>query len=106
MNARKALLAAALVGGCVIITDNATLTVHNHSSHAVVELRLAYTHDVTWGDNLLGRTMWPSDDAVITDIACGHYDVLAVDINDATCVKNDVHLCGDDHAWEITDLCW
>ncbi len=105
MTARTALFAAALVG-CVIVTDNATLTVHNHSSHAIVELRLAEVHDANWGPNLLGRTMWPSDDAVIGNITCGHYDVLAVDAHAASCMLADEYMCGGDHTWVITDLCW
>jgi hypothetical protein len=96
---------AALGSGCVIIADDdATLTVHNHSSYVLTEVHLAEVDDRNWGPNLLPGVLYPGEDLVIVDIECGDYDVLVVDETDVECVLADLTLCFDDESWVIDDL--
>jgi hypothetical protein len=96
---------AALTGGCVIIADDdATLTVHNHSSYVLTEVHLAEVDDPTWGPNLLPDVLYPGEDLVIVDIECGDYDVLVVDEYDVECVLAGLTLCFDDESWTIDDV--
>jgi hypothetical protein len=105
--ARLALVLAVgpVAGSCVIIADDdATLTVHNHSSHVLTEVRLAEVDDRDWGPNLLPEVLYPGEDLTIVDIDCDDYDVLVVDEDDVECVLADLTLCFDDESWVIDDV--
>jgi hypothetical protein len=94
-----------LAGGCIIVADDdATLTVHNHSSHVLTEVRLAEIDDRDWGPNLLPEPLFPGEDLLIVDIDCDDYDVLVVDDDDVECVLADLTLCFDDESWVIDDV--
>ena len=101
---------AAVVGlasaatSCVFVGDDASLTVHNHSSYVLTEVHLADVGDRHWGPNLLPDVLFPGEDLVITDISCGHYDVMVVDETGVDCVLGDLHLCFDDESWVIDDF--
>jgi hypothetical protein len=95
---------AAATTGCVFIADDATLTVHNHSSYVLTEVHLAAVNDPTWGPNLLPGVLYPGEDLVIDDIRCDHYDVLVVDNLGVDCMLADLHLCFNDESWVIDDL--
>ncbi len=89
---------------CVIIgADDATLTIHNHSSFVLTEVRLAEVDDRSWGPNLLPDVLYPGEDVVIHDIACAAYDVLVVEETDVECVLPDLWLCFNDERWIIHD---
>jgi hypothetical protein len=90
--------------GCFIVTDDATLIVHNHSSYVLTEVRIAEVDDRHWGPNLLPDVLYPGEDLVIDDIDCGHYDVLVVDETGVDCVLADLDLCFGDESWVIDDL--
>jgi hypothetical protein len=93
---------AASISGCVIITDDdATLTIHNHSDHVLVQVHLADDDDRTWGPNLLPDVLHPGEDLVIDDISCGRYDVLVVDDENVECELRNLDLCFHDEGWVV-----
>jgi hypothetical protein len=96
---------ASTSSSCIIVGDgDATLTVHNHSSYVLTEVRIAEVGDRAWGPNLLPDVLYPGEDLVIVDIDCGDYDVLVVDETDVECVLGDITLCFDDERWVIDDV--
>jgi hypothetical protein len=97
-------LIAILSGGCVISGNDSSLTIHNSSQYAIVEINLTPTDAVTWGPNLLGSDwLYPGDDITIDFIDCDYYDVRLVDDTYAECIINDVDFCFSDDVWVITD---
>jgi hypothetical protein len=91
--------------GCIIVTDDdATLTIYNDSSYVLEEVYLAEVRDRTWGPNLLSRPLFPGDELIIYDIACGNYDVMVVDDYGLDCVLENLRLCFSDDYWVIDDV--
>jgi hypothetical protein len=78
--------------------------VSNQSSFVLDEVHLAEVNDPTWGPNMLPDQLFPGEDLVITDIACGSYDVLIVDEFGTGCELRDNELCfSDTDQWRITN---
>jgi len=76
----------------------------NRSDFVLEEVHLAEINDPTWGPNLLPDVLFPGEDLVIIDIACGRYDVLIVDEFGTDCELIDNSLCfNDTDHWTITN---
>ena len=93
--------------GCVITSDDgdSSLRLHNQSSYALVEVRLAEVHSSSWGPNLLGGDpLFPGETIGITSIECGRYDVLVVDDTGVDCTLGNLDLCFNDEQWVVDDF--
>jgi hypothetical protein len=109
---RSALSAVALslvcgaATGCIIEGDDgdSTLSVHNESSYALVELRLAEVSEDSWGRNLLGSDPLLPGESIGISVDCGRYDVLVVDHTGVDCTLGNVDLCFNDDAWVVDDV--
>jgi hypothetical protein len=99
-----AVAVAAASSSCIIVTDDASLTVHNHSRFVLTEVHLAPVDQRTWGPNLLPDVLYPGEDLVIVDIDCDTYDVLVVDQFSHQCILEDLFLCFHDESWMIDDV--
>jgi len=102
-------LALGLVAGlglaaCGGSSGGNNLVVANRSDFTLEEVHLADINDPTWGPNLLPDVLFPGEDLVIIDIACGRYDVLIVDELGTDCELRDTQLCFmDTGQWTITN---
>lgn len=85
-------------------SGNNNLVVANRSDFTLDEVHIAEVNDPTWGPNLLPDVLFPGEDLVITDIACGTYDVLVVDELGTSCELDGTELCFmDTDQWTITN---
>jgi len=98
-----AILIAAVASGCVI-TDDSTLTVDNHSSYALFEIRVAEVNDAYYGPNLLGGDILYPGESLTVGLDCGTYDVLVVDEDGVECELVGLDVCLDDAVWIIDDI--
>ncbi len=104
--AKLTLIAAVVVaGGCLLIVDpNASLTIHNHSSFVIHEVRLRSVDDSFWGPNLLSADLQPGDDARVGDFFCGHYAVQVVDVHGQACMVPNLDMCVLDRPFVLDDF--
>ena len=85
-------------------SDDNEFIISNRSDFVLEEVHLAEVNDPTWGPNLLPDVLFPGEDLVIFDIACGSYDVLIVDEFGTSCELIDNDLCfNDTDRWTITN---
>lgn len=97
--------AAITASACVSDDDgDSTFTVSNQSSYYIEEIHIAEVSDPNWGPDLIPGDLAPGEDLIITDIACGTYDVLVVDETGVDCELQNVDLCFTDDAWVIDDF--
>ena len=98
-----AALGLAAAAGC---SDNssgpdATLSVHNESDFAIVEIRVTDVGSSTWGPNLIaGDTLEPGESLTL-GVDCGTFDALLIDEDNVDCQLHDVNLCLNDADWVI-----
>ena len=98
-----ATLATASLAACAADTSS-TLTIHNNSSYALIEINVAPVDQTTWGQDLLGvDVLNPGDSFVVSKIDCGTYDIRLIDHDNAMCVLTDVDLCADNATWSLDD---
>jgi hypothetical protein len=93
----------AATASCVIIADDSSLTIRNHSSHLLTQLFVADTGERSWGPNLLDWPLNPGDSFEVDHLYCGHYDVLVSNERNIDCMLTNLHLCFDDRVWTIDD---
>lgn len=97
-------LALALSSGCIIVTDDASLTVANDSSFVITELYVTPVgDDPRFSADLLGSGFLRPGESIVIDVECGFYDVEVVDELGALCLLPDLDLCFDDALWVIDD---
>lgn len=85
--------------GCIITTDDATLTISNESDYVVEEIYLTDTGSSSWGPNLLrGDALFPGESFTL-GVACDFYDALIVDDDGVQCEVLDLDLCLNDALW-------
>jgi hypothetical protein len=99
----RTVVLAVVLGACIFVSDDSTLTIHNHSDFVISEVYVAEVDDPTWGPNLLPSDLYPGEDLVIVDIECGTYDVLVVELGGIECELLGLDLCFDDAGWVITN---
>ena len=85
-------------------SGNNNLVIANRSDFTLEEVHIAETNDPNWGPNLLPDVLFPGEDLVITDIACGTYDVLVVDEFGSPCELASNRLCFDSDVWVIDNF--
>jgi hypothetical protein len=74
-------LLLAILAGCRLFTDTATLVVENRSSFTIDEVYIT-PHNALWGDDLLAETIPPGESLTFRWIAPGTYDILVWDAGD------------------------
>jgi len=55
------------------------ITIHNISSHTLIEVYITPTTDPYWGDDLLYGQILPASDQTFEDLKADTYDVMVVD---------------------------
>jgi hypothetical protein len=94
--------ALTLTSGCVVTTDDSSLTIVNESSYALVDIRVTERDRIDWGPNLLSRALLPGDSLTVS-VYCDYYDVLVEDQDGFVCELYNVDLCYNDATWVITN---
>lgn len=91
----------AALASCV--SDEATLTVENHSDFVIVDIRLTEIDNPSFGPNLLdGDVLLPGEEITLgTD--CGTFDARVIDETGAQCDLFDLDLCLNDAVWVLTN---
>lgn len=85
-------------------SGNNNLVIANRSDFTLEEVHIADVNDPNWGPNMLPDVLFPGEDLVITDIACGTYDVLVVDELGTDCELDGTDLCFmDTDRWTISN---
>jgi hypothetical protein len=85
--------------GCVITTDDATLTIVNDSDYTINEIYLTDVGSSTWGVNLLrGDVLFPDEEFTL-GVSCDYYDALIIDDTGVRCEVRDLDLCLNDSEW-------
>jgi len=69
----------AVLGGCRLFTDTATLVVENLSSFSIDVVQIAPPEALAWGDDLLPDTIPPGDSRAFRSLTPGTYDVVVWD---------------------------
>jgi hypothetical protein len=102
----RAALVAPLIAlaGCVVVDDDASLTIANRSSYTLVEVYLAADDDPSWGPNILPGVLYPGEDLIIEGIECDTYDVLVTDDTGVDCELGNLDICGGDEGWVVDDF--
>jgi hypothetical protein len=97
------LFSLTLTSGCVVTTDDSTLTIVNDSSYVLVDIRVTERNAFDWGPNLLGsRVLFPGDSLTVS-LYCDVYDVLVEDQDGYSCQLRGLDLCFNDAVWVITN---
>lgn len=85
--------------GCIIVTDDATLTIVNDSDYVIEEVYLTDVGSRSWGRNLLGGDVLFPGESFTLGVACDYYDALVVDEDGVQCEVYDLDLCLNDATW-------
>ena len=108
MSTRLACLAVAIAAAlpaCATDDDGNEFIVSNRSSFVLQEVHLAPVDSPSWGPNLLPDVLFPGEDLIIADLACGSYDALVVDEDGIECQLLGNDLCFEDtDRWVIDDF--
>jgi len=104
-----ALVCAALAAGCTttVTTEpvdpgpDATLSVQNSSSFAIVEIHVTPVGNASWGPNLIAGDVLLPGESLTLGVNCGRYDALLVDDDDVDCELRNLDLCLNDADWII-----
>lgn len=99
-----AIILATAATACVASDGDTSLTIANRSSYFLDEIHLAEVSDPSWGPDLISGSLAPGEDLIITQIACGTYDVLVVDETGVDCELQNLELCFDSDVWVIDDV--
>lgn len=94
-----ALAAITLAAGCVIESDDASLTVVNDSDFVLVELYLTEIDNPNYGPNLLGGDALFPGEALTIGVSCDYYDALVIDEDGVSCELFDLDLCLNNAEW-------
>ncbi len=102
---KLACLAAVVLGGCVVTTDDldSSLLVSNDSSFEIHELYVTEVDNPTWGANLLGRSVLFPGEQMELALDCNSYDAMLIDETGASCEIQNVDLCEGAADWIITN---
>ena len=88
-----------LAAGCVIESDDASLTVVNDSDFVLVELYLTEIDNPNYGPNLLGGDALFPGEALTIGVSCDYYDALVIDEDGVSCELFDLDLCLNNAEW-------
>jgi len=84
--------------------SDSTLLVVNDSDFVIEELFITDVNASGWGPNLLApEVLFPGEEVLLFDIACGVYDALLIDEAGFECELLGISLCFDDATWVITN---
>ena len=72
-------LLLALLAGCRLFTDTATLVVENRSSCTIDVVQIAPPEAMAWSDDLLAATIPPGESLAFRGLTPGTYDILIWD---------------------------
>lgn len=80
------------------------VTIKNDSSYDIDSIQLTPHDSVSWGANLLGDdVLMKGESQKIAVFDCKKYDLKLIDHEKDECTIQDIDLCFEDKAWEITD---
>lgn len=98
-----AALGLAAAAGCSDDSSgpDATLSVHNDSDFAIVEIHVTDVGSSTWGPNLISGDILAPGESLTLGVDCGTFDALLVDEDGVDCQLHDVNLCLNDADWVI-----
>jgi hypothetical protein len=98
------LFSLTLTTGCVVTTDDSTLTIVNESSYVLVDIRVTERNAFNWGRNLVGGSGLYPGESLTVSLYCDVYDARVVDQDGFTCELYGLDLCFNDAVWVIDNF--
>jgi hypothetical protein len=97
-------LLSVLAQGCVVVSDDESITIYNDSSYVIEDLYVTERDTFDWGQDLLGSDALFPGESISIEVGCDVYDIKVVDETGVPCELYDVDVCfGEDDAWFVDD---
>lgn len=98
-------LLSVLAQGCVVVSDDESITIYNDSSYVIEDLYITERDTFDWGPDLLGGDALFPNESISIEVGCDVYDIKVVDETGVECELYDVDVCfGEDDAWAVDDF--
>ena len=81
---------------------SSSITFHNNSNWAIMEIHMSPVNQTTWGPDHLGANILRSGASfTLHGVPCDSYDLKLIDEDRDECVLHNVNICAESSGWNI-----